>query len=543
MALISYTIVYIHSALALYLAQRFSDGNRGSKYLPYLVAVFNASLSPFFLQTLSEGQVAAYVLILALFILEVRLLFKCSLLANLAISVIIMFHFYSFRAITLSGVSLYYETSIQSIINNTILHWHTAILTMIVHIIIILAVIVIFKPKYIKAILSNKVLLSSIFTIIFLVTVFSVYNSSIFILEDYSKLLITHQIVITIIFMLLFYMVLLFMLRLVTLDTYKDLIKELEKKIDSNNMLFESVFKFSDIVVEYNVTNDFVRRAVVESSEMSIPNNIKLHDFVRDNFHFEIKEEDAEKIKKIDSQYLIKSFEESNRELTLDFKAKKIVLKDNKGVNLDLNSIDEYLWYRMNVYILSDPTSSDIVSIIATDEITDEKEKEQALVSRAELDALTGAYNKNAMSSKINDLLETNETGALFVIDIDNFKSINDGIGHSYGDKVLVEIYEELKRVFRDQDIIGRFGGDEFVAFISNQADESNIVSIATRICESIRKTHTSESGIAVDISTSVGISISPIHGNSYLDLFDAADKALYKSKNRGKNTFTIHKK
>ncbi len=541
MVIVSLIIVFIHSALSFFLSYRFLENMRVARIFTFVFAVFNATLSPLFLQMLGESQVLAYLVFLVLFTIEIGILFKSTLLANLAISVIIMFHFYSLRAITISASAIALEYSLQELIRDETLLWHSSLLTLIIHIVVLLLCIVVFKPKYIKAILSNELLLKFIFITIFVVTLFSVYNSSMFLYENYSETLITYQIVITVIFMIIFYMFLLFMLKLVMTDKYQDIIKELEKKLDDSNLLFESFFGFSDVVIEYNATNDYVKRAMINSVEMRIDENLNLEDFYKANFEPLTCEEDRPMLDKIDSHYITNSFNHMLRELTFDYRSKKIHFDNGEIVTYAADDESPYLWYQMSINSFLDPETNDIVSVIALDEITNEKEKEFALLSRAERDVLTGAYNKNSVATRVNSHLAEKETGTLFIIDLDNFKSINDEIGHSFGDKVLVEIYEEIKNIFRDDDILGRFGGDEFVTFILNEIPENSIIRIANRICKAMQKTYNSNTGDIVEISSSVGIATATKNGRTYEELFEAADKALYLSKNKGKNTFTIY--
>ncbi|MGN0667077.1 MAG: diguanylate cyclase domain-containing protein [Huintestinicola sp.] len=169
-----------------------------------------------------------------------------------------------------------------------------------------------------------------------------------------------------------------------------------------------------------------------------------------------------------------------------------------------------------------------------------------SLKSVAECDALTGFLNKISTENYISSYLSKNEFSenavhAVALIDIDNFKSLNDKFGHAAGDAALVEIASKIRSIFRESDILGRIGGDEFLVFMKNIPDKEVCSKICRRICDMVRKTYTNDSGISVTISSSVGVSLYSEHGRDFNSLYKAADIAMYLTKARGKNDFTIY--
>jgi len=161
----------------------------------------------------------------------------------------------------------------------------------------------------------------------------------------------------------------------------------------------------------------------------------------------------------------------------------------------------------------------------------------------AERDQMTGVYNKTSGINIIENELRIkgeNSQHALFIIDIDNFKGVNDNLGHAVGDKVIIEAAKAISNIFRDADIVSRFGGDEFVVFATHIKEFDLINKKATELCNALRKKymvgkHTQQ------ISASIGIAYYPLHGLTYDELFEHADKALYKSKEQGKDGYTIY--
>ncbi len=161
----------------------------------------------------------------------------------------------------------------------------------------------------------------------------------------------------------------------------------------------------------------------------------------------------------------------------------------------------------------------------------------------SELDTLTRLYNKttteNVGRMKLKNFREipNNDTiMALFIIDLDHFKEANDTYGHQFGDKVLVEFSRNLRKKFRPNDCIGRFGGDEFVVIIDN-LPSMEIVLRKARDIKQVALDLVIE-GVNSGVTASIGIAIIPQDGTDYETVFKAADSALYYVKNNGRNGF-----
>ncbi|MBQ3670826.1 MAG: GGDEF domain-containing protein [Treponema sp.] len=155
----------------------------------------------------------------------------------------------------------------------------------------------------------------------------------------------------------------------------------------------------------------------------------------------------------------------------------------------------------------------------------------------AEVDKLTGLLNKATFERRCRAMLSENQPGAfsaLIVIDLDHFKEVNDTLGHQTGDALLHDFAEILRRLFRPTDLVGRFGGDEFVVFLNDIPGKEIAVQKAKRIVEA-----TPNVLIGVDsvkVSASIGISAASQHGRDYDSLFAVADKAVYAVKESGRN-------
>ena len=168
-------------------------------------------------------------------------------------------------------------------------------------------------------------------------------------------------------------------------------------------------------------------------------------------------------------------------------------------------------------------------------DITRQKEKLAIAELSAILDPLTGLKNKRAIKEEMNRILnESGKTGALLVMDLDNFKQVNDTFGHPAGDKVLVLMAECIKSVFRGDDFTARLGGDEFLVFMKGVSDRTAVRKRAVSLIDRFGGKLTDEIR-ELGLSVSVGAAMYPEDGDSYLKLYEAADKALYRAKDQGK--------
>lgn len=202
-----------------------------------------------------------------------------------------------------------------------------------------------------------------------------------------------------------------------------------------------------------------------------------------------------------------------------------------------------YIWTSVNMTVICDEIGYPVKAIGKIADIDLQMRERESLISRAQRDPFTKLYNKTTVESFIRTCLRStgeNFKHALMIIDIDNFKGVNDNLGHLFGDAVLTELSTKLRMLFRSTDIIGRFGGDEFIVFLKNIEDNRQIEHKAEAVCNIFRQTYTGQNR-DFKISGSVGISLYPKDGKNFYELFKKADVALYEAKNRGKDGFAIY--
>lgn len=174
------------------------------------------------------------------------------------------------------------------------------------------------------------------------------------------------------------------------------------------------------------------------------------------------------------------------------------------------------------------------------------KRRQKVLVDYANTDALTGLCNKentkNEITQWLNNSVEHRGIQVFIILDIDYFKGVNDTYGHIVGDLVLQKIGSVLLDLFRDGDIRGRIGGDEFVIFMKNVASVDDVETKVREIEEYISNLQIPEMK-GNSLTVSMGISCAPQHGETYLDLYHHADEALYETKRNGRNGYTVYGK
>ena len=157
-------------------------------------------------------------------------------------------------------------------------------------------------------------------------------------------------------------------------------------------------------------------------------------------------------------------------------------------------------------------------------------------------DGMTGLMNKDALTRNINDYLvdETNNKGLLFVIDVDKFKSINDSYGHDIGDSVIKQLGDFLREKFVANEIVGRFGGDEFIVFIKSDDDRVAACEIADALVKGVSD-RVSLPDKDKKVVISIGIAIYKGREKNYSELFKKADIALYDAKEDAEKRFYIY--
>lgn len=204
------------------------------------------------------------------------------------------------------------------------------------------------------------------------------------------------------------------------------------------------------------------------------------------------------------------------------------------------NDGNTYYWMRITAHIFFWNDDNSVRLLVYRQNIDAEKQREQYLFNKMQEDSLTGLFNKASTQDRIREMLlkHPNSEFAFFILDVDNFKGANDKLGHASGDAILLDFANTLKTQFRDDDVVGRIGGDEFVAFVPIP-DEKAARHKAETLSAALRKDVSTDTGVW-SLSTSIGVALAPRDGTEFECLYKNADAALYETKRRGKNGFTL---
>jgi diguanylate cyclase (GGDEF)-like protein len=201
---------------------------------------------------------------------------------------------------------------------------------------------------------------------------------------------------------------------------------------------------------------------------------------------------------------------------------------------------EDYQYYSLSSVVVQDSKGKPYKSIAFLENIDEQVRRENILLQKANTDPLTGFYNKAAAETFISEIMLSSANGtshALLCIDLDNFKSINDLFGHLFGDEVLKEAAGAMKNLFRSDDVLSRFGGDEFVIFVRAVPNIDFVKEKAAELNRRLNKTY-EKNGVECTVSASIGIAVFPSDGTAYSVLHQKADEASYAAKKSGKNTY-----
>jgi len=194
---------------------------------------------------------------------------------------------------------------------------------------------------------------------------------------------------------------------------------------------------------------------------------------------------------------------------------------------------EDYIWMRFTLTKVFDTDGTPLRALGVSENVT----AEMSFKEKATRDPLTNLLNRNAFrQNTIQYLTEhtEDESAAMFLIDIDNFKNVNDNHGHIFGDELLLNVAKTLTSHFRSEDLICRLGGDEFTVFMKNVRTSDEVIKKAEILSKAL--VITSEQSVS---TCSIGVAMKKVH-STYEDLYWNADHAMYQAKKKGKNQWFL---
>jgi diguanylate cyclase (GGDEF)-like protein len=212
---------------------------------------------------------------------------------------------------------------------------------------------------------------------------------------------------------------------------------------------------------------------------------------------------------------------------------------------LTLNSVELELKRKdgRHVWVLQNLTLSGERVHITLVDISDRKRAEEQIEFHAYHDVLTHLPNRKLFTDRLSQSViharRTHRPLAIMFVDLDHFKTINDTVGHTGGDELLLEMSHRLRACVRDDDTVARFGGDEFTIMLNELRQPEDAAPIAEKILAAVQEPLTI-AGLSVEISASIGIAIYPTDGADSDALLRNADSAMYRAKEAGRNTYQL---
>lgn len=311
-----------------------------------------------------------------------------------------------------------------------------------------------------------------------------------------------------------------------------DLEKKNQLKALEEQRFYETMFSTSVIAYEVNISqNLFVRGHENWSKLFKIQATNDYSEMIQVLSSQVIHPDNAAQFQQLFSrQRLLEAYHNGEREITYQYKR-----PDESG---------QMIWVACTMHLLENPETKDIKSYAYIQDINDEKLKELALIYKSEHDSLTDLLNKGTLELRVEQYLQSSEgqsaSHAFLIFDLDHFKSINDHLGHVFGDAVLSQISKKAQELFREDDFLGRIGGDEFVILMKNIPNYKIVGNKAAEMCAVLRESYT-QNGVSYPVTISIGIAIYPEHGTTYTQLYENSDTALYIAKNGGKDQFVFY--
>lgn len=300
--------------------------------------------------------------------------------------------------------------------------------------------------------------------------------------------------------------------------TYRKIMYELQH--DQRTIIQQSVS--ADILFEYDVLTDTLQLPDMYADLVGVPASIS---------HYSQRLLHHKGLYPADVPVFIDLIENLRKNIKISNIILRFCHRDKK-----------YYWYHLIGASITDESGRITRIVGKAVNMNRQKEEMLELLERAQRDPFTKLYNKMMTETLTQQYLsyESGISHAVLIIDIDNFKEINDTYGHMCGDTVLYEFSSILRAKFEDRGVVGRIGGDEFFVFLRGEKNLNTIRQMAQDVCHLFQCSE-SLTDLQHLLSASVGVSLSPQDGVEYKELFQKADKALYFAKRNGKGDMVFY--
>lgn len=479
---------------------------------------------------ISRSSVLLYFLLLVLLIVGFMLFYKDKFGQVLFCTGACILNLLSIRAISMGSVSLVTGLSILEIEQHPLLFIVYLILAFFLTNIAMLLVTRFVPLNYLRVI--NKHNDQLWFLLAWMVINISYLFMNVCLLEKSTSYPAhpVNGIVVSLCILVGFYIVLFFAIKTSLLLGYKEKNVELEQAVIQEQRYRNSITKDAITTYEINVTQGIILSGFEDQRDELGDMSRQYSDMLAYMARKLIFSEDISEVTKSASiSNFIKKFESGINEFTVEYRR---FLENGESA-----------WVSAVINLLKDEESGDLIAFVYIKNIDRQKRRQLELEYKAERDALTGLYNKEITGKLVDEHLMSDNNhcdSVLFMIDADDFKAINDNFSHVYGDAVLCELADKLRKIFSADDIIGRIGGDEYIAYMKNCISPQKAKEKAEEILKEFYITYNGLNDEGHTISGSIGISRFPKDGGNFAELYKSADTALYRAKAKGKNTYEL---
>ena len=244
------------------------------------------------------------------------------------------------------------------------------------------------------------------------------------------------------------------------------------------------------------------------------------------------------------TQHVFSSREDQEQVEFMEIHAALHEQREGNAVLRNYRKDGSLFWNDLSVSPVLDETGRVAHFVWVINDVTEREQHEELLEYQANHDALTGLPNRNLLADRITQSLANahryNMPVAVLFIDLDNFKFVNDSLGHALGDRMLIIQADRLHKSIRSGDTVARYGGDEFVVVVSNLEKSEDAASVAQNIQELVSRPFTID-GHEFGITCSIGISLYPKDGHDVDSLLKNADAAMYRAKEQSRNSFQFY--
>lgn len=304
-----------------------------------------------------------------------------------------------------------------------------------------------------------------------------------------------------------------------TISNLQNTTLDLKKRESKNNIILGNV---TDVIWEYNLEMDTIKMPENWSKLIGV-------DYAKADYLYTV-------------EALLEYVHFNDRE---DLKTHvKNCIAQNEPFNIDIKikrHDESYVWVRVNGACMYNIYNEPYQVIGSMFDITEDKKREDKLKASATRDDMTLLLKKVEMERLIDiDIAETTYEHSLMIIDLDEFKSINDTYGHLAGDEIILHTADTLRMLCGESCYLCRFGGDEFIVYTKDYFSKADTAVLAQDIIKELNKGCTIHDGNRINIRCSIGISTSPIDGSNYVHLISKADDAIYRVKKSEKNNYAF---